>query len=39
MLPEIILNSHRMVWVERELIDHLVPTPLQRVGTSSTRSG
>jgi len=28
-----------MVWVGRDLIDHLVPTPLPRAETSSTTPG
>jgi len=28
-----------MVWVGRDLKDHLVPTPLPRAETSSTRPG
>ena len=32
-------QNHRMVWVGRDLIDHLVPTPLPRAGTPSTRPG
>jgi len=32
-------SNHRMVWVGRDLNDHLVPTPLPWAGTSSTRPG
>jgi len=32
-------QNHRMVWVRRDLIDHLVPTPLPWAGTPSTRPG
>ena len=32
-------QSHRVVWVGRDLKDHLVPTPLPRAATSSTRPG
>jgi len=28
-----------MVWIERDLIDHLVPTTLPWAGTPSTRPG
>jgi len=31
--------NHRMNWVGRDIIDHLVPTPLPWAGTTSTRSG
>ena len=30
-------QNHRVVWVGRDLKDHLVPPPLQWAGTSSTR--
>ena len=32
-------SNHRMVWVGRDLKDHLVPPPLPSAGTSSTRPG
>jgi len=32
-------QNHRMVWVGKDLKDHLVPTPLPGAGTSSTRPG
>ena len=32
-------NYHRMVWVGRDLKDHLVPPPLPWAGTPSTRPG
>jgi len=32
-------QNHRMVWVGRDLKDHLIPTPLPWAGTSSTRPG
>jgi len=31
------LPYHRVVWVGRDLIDHLVPIPLPWAGTLSTR--
>jgi len=31
-------QNHRMVWVRRDLTDHLVPTSLPSAGTPSTRS-
>ena len=31
--------NHRTIRVQRDLIDHLVPTPLPRAGTPSTRPG
>jgi len=31
--------NHRMVWVGRDLTDHLVPTPLLWAGTPSTSPG
>ena len=30
--------DHRMVWIGKDLKDHLVPTPLPWAGTPSTRS-
>ena len=40
-IHELVLESwnHRMVWVGRDLKDHLVPTPLPWAGTSSTSPG
>jgi len=32
-------DNHRMVWVGRDLIDQVVPTPLPWAGTPSTRPG
>jgi len=32
-------RSHRVVWVGRDLKDHLIPTPLPWAGTPSTRPG
>jgi len=32
-------SYHRMVWVGRDLIDHIIPTPLPWTGTRSTRPG
>jgi len=31
--------NHRIVWVGRDLKDHLVPTPLPWAGTAYTRPG
>ena len=39
ILPFIESQNHRMVWVGRDLKDHLFPTPLPWAGTSSTRPG
>ena len=33
------LQNHRMVWTGRQLVDHLLPTPLPWEGTPSTRPG
>ena len=38
-LSELESQDPRMVWVGKDLIDHLVPTPLPWAGPSATRPG